>query len=134
MTGIETVQRLIQGSRNLNRMKEEIQLVIGMIIELIPEITKVGCGDFAFGTETCRWEVKSESRPGRHFMIRCLLQRGHIVELGYSSQREVPFYAKYVQRVYEELPVLVGEMFREYPELEIKLLYLINASYATFGH
>lgn len=144
MDSKQIVQNLLQGSRNIDRMKKEVEQVVKMIIGCAFMSNHRGCLEVdlheTFETSSCIWKVRGTmgamNRTKNKIEVECVLklpcsaphQDHFILSLSYCSEGRIPFHSEYAQQVYENLFVFVEGMMRIMPDIEKEWAMFINAS------
>ncbi len=123
MNSTETAARLIRGSRNIDRMRSEIDQVIRMTFGMVPFSSKDGI-EATVESESCRWtfRVMKHSRA-----VECWKLTG-FATLVYSSERQVPLYSNDVEFAYRNLHGFVEVALKAFPTLEEAWAPIISAS------
>ena len=129
------VDKLVRGSQNIDRMRAEIWAVVQMLIGLVSEVEQTeedqedDCVSFKF--DGGEWLfLPSKLKPA----IRCYLngvddgESGHWWIFTSDSSDINNCSMEHVQRVYEELPVLIEGMLKEFPELNEHIKPLLAAA------
>ena len=137
---IKIAQQLLNGSRNIDRMRIEVHQIVKMVVGLACKFDGTHRHiklNETFVSGSHKWEVIGETyswdpKPDK-IIVKCLQKvamGGY--ELVYSSRDgeicEIYFHTETVQSVYENLHVFVNGMLSVVPELADKLKPLINAS------
>ena len=134
---IKIAQQLLNGSRNIDRMRIEVHQIVKMVVGLACKFdgTHRPIKLYEnFGSGSHKWEVTGETyswdpRPDK-IIVKC---RQKVAMGGYrlvysSHDGEIYFRTETVQPVYENLHLFVNGMLSAVPELADKLKPLINAS------
>jgi hypothetical protein len=131
----EITRRLFVGAHAIDRMRNEVDETVRMLVGLMKQCSFDPLGFSAsFESSSCEWIVVTSpySRPDI-ILVKCLVKEDYGKKSGFSSQRgEFPFHTRDVQRVYESLPVLVEGLLKIFPELELRWKPLIDASLVDF--
>ena len=135
MNSVEITKRLVKGSQNIDRMKNEVEQVVQMIIGFTIRCDSARHKDEiseTFESEQCQWTVNGSVNIFDHskstITVECWV-RGRFGAKAYSSQRNsYPFHTEAAQCVFEGLPVFVEGMLRVFPELREKIEPFMNAA------
>jgi len=143
----EMVERLLHGSRNLDRMKADIRSLVESLIGLV-WLTKskslwltctlrFECG-FIFINECdneLSWRVQGFKLEGERvgIEIECVLSKeGSEVKIYSSRNSKINMGCHLIQPVYESLPVLVNGLITGFPGIREKMEILFRASMVKF--
>lgn len=129
---------LLAGSAEINRMRGEIKVLVGMlkgILEVeccgkrIDTAENVAIAAVA-GHKVCWYiHLKHERNGECHVRISCRAVADEKAWYFFSSTGECDL--DHVQEVYESLPVLVGGMLEHFPDVERRLLPFLKAAQKT---
>ena len=128
MNGREIIGQLLEGSREINRLREEVRLLVGMIQSNFRtdrfDVYKVEVGTDALTVNgsVASWRIFGYQR---NFDIECylngpktdiddMLRRGKLI---FSTWRHATFSAEHVRIVHDSLPALFESVVEERPEL-----------------
>ncbi len=133
--------QLIRGSRNIDRMKEDVhhlvRMTVGFVIWAAASDRTYRALDETFDSESCKWRVYGEvgciSGAKDKIEVEFLLKESYGLRRVYISGFDgcsmwSPGSVNAVQRVYENLHVLVDGMRRKLPEMEPLLKPLLGAA------
>lgn len=136
----EDITRLVLGSRNIDRMREEIKLVVSAVLGLTSKYgKKLPYIMFPSESERCTWVVEcSKTGKGGYFAycnLRCSpLNQGRLVKCAYVSKYpNFEIACEDVQVIYEDLPNFLQGMINCFPELLSRLAPLLKASLVKFN-
>ena len=129
--------QLLQGSRNIDRMKEEIVQLVSMILGALNRLDNLP--DFIpttrFVCNDCYWTIERSFRNKDFSATRvyCAIGRGNSNEGTFScGQGITSFDNEYVKITHEHLSLFVEGMFGTFPGLREKMAFLIDASIVAF--
>lgn len=131
MDNEEILDRLIRGSANIDQMRKEINLVIGMLRScvdpLIPRTfrTKRDFTKETYEASLCKWKVWLGDEE---LQFECNLRFNSGWQLGFSTFNHGLRNSDYVKKVYEGLPVLIEGLSKTFPEIEKRWQYILDAS------
>ena len=134
---IEITRKLINGSRNIDRMKDEVNQIVKMIIGLVTgsqRSGKVRFIDSEFHSDTHRWQVRGKvgcEKSWENELIIFCDEKFHGSDNSYTAVFSVDsksFHGIFVQGVHEALPTLIGGIRSLFPEIEKEWEYLTQAS------
>jgi hypothetical protein len=135
MEGKELVQKLIDGSAAIDRMRKEIDSVVGMVLGFLYESHDFSRFHFAtevFSSEKCVWRVMRDGYE--HVRVACRLRRSYGLdsyglEMAYSNIPGVVTFKCYdVKEVHDGLAVFVKGMAERFPEIEKAWRPLLDAA------
>lgn len=133
----ETVQQILQGSKNIDRMRSEIETFVRMILGLV---TKMGlesylredyqnCRDMMSRSEDCRWRLFLDSEGTFHVECWVIENLGEGLSLIYSTQPDSEvLYSRLVHLVHKNLGVFLSGMEKIFPSLGIALRPYLEAA------
>ena len=133
----DTTNRLVRGSHAIDRMKKEVQETVSILIGYVAQFAgseRPVSEEKVFESASCRWLI-GYHRPSRPHQIRivCWVKKKPGDIFAFSSyEDDVILKTIYVQRVYENLDVLVGGLVETFPQLEALMQPLVSASYVNF--
>lgn len=132
----ELVSSLIKGSREIDRMKQEIKLVVNLICGLVTA-EQLRAAGFSFGELTISstwgtWKLSgSWNKPGAGVLAmfhssdaNCRTAFGFAS--GSSNGDNMPLHN--VLNVHRSLPTFVSEMVKTFPHLEERIQPLLDAA------
>ncbi len=138
------VERLLRGSRNIDRMKVEVHQLVQMVIGLALRSNALGARvrdvEEVFENESCKWEVRGEmgslDKTENRIHVRCNVklhcdapnQDHYIMCVGYCSETRSPFHSEHTQQVYQNLRAFVEGMVRVFPGIEDEMKMFLDAS------
>lgn len=130
MEGMELVQQLLAGSKRINEMRREIDSTVGMILGFL---TKAEFSRFKYHEIVCKFE--SFKSPG---LIWTIEKSAHEIsvfiadknrpEVGYIYGSGLDISLLYVQPVYQGLPDFLANMVNIFPQLEGRLVPLLEVA------
>ncbi len=123
------VEKLLEGSKELNRIAEELALIVGMLISFIdqcPEVQRFLFPGNSVHTQVGRWDISVHD--GRIQIFFCILG---IQVFKRSSDGEKFSKVEYAQMTHSALPTLVAEMFKTYPQLAERAQPILVAAQHT---
>jgi hypothetical protein len=127
-------QQIILGSKNIDRMRVEIIQVVNTMIGFLRYI-RFGGGTqtYEYTSNECTWRLTVDLNgfhSGKQMLtLECWLKDG--AEAVYTSFNIIRL--EDVERVHRQLPLLVDELIREFPDLQRMLKPLVDASKAFQG-
>lgn len=140
MNNEEITAALLNGSRNLDRMKSEIDQTVRMLIgfakKCSPGLSKAV--RFSQEYDMFKWEVFGEVGHGmnpslNHLDVCCLLKFKGGWTMGWDTKNpHLDPTSHKVKAVYEALPKLVEVLISEFPEIQERWAHLIEASEVVF--
>ena len=129
----ETIEGIVAGSAAINRMRQEIEIVVGTVVSLVPDSDlrawrkaiggeqmtayKAGQLKAEFRSLSCKWTFSYYSNVELFF-------GEHLVYSSLSNKLTM----RNVQRVHEALPTFVELMIRTFPGLSEQLRPLLDAA------
>jgi len=133
MANENIAQQLVQGSKNIDRMKAEIWMVVQMILGFLKDYTDVKM-KMEFENDNSSWHVRY-SRGKYCYMVECWV-RPFLGSTGWRTAfSPLVFRVNWsvydfesVEKVYDNLHVFVEGMLREFPELKQKIAPILKAS------
>ncbi|MFA6554553.1 MAG: hypothetical protein WCS89_03525 [Candidatus Paceibacterota bacterium] len=127
MNATEKTRRLIQGSENINKMRQEIDVLIGTLTGLILKNITFYETSFQIPTPLGYWKIE---KKGKEVTFNCWIKLCHPGDLlGYDSRSQLEIHMKAVESVYTSLPPLVEGLFKVLDGLEEDCQSLVSASY-----
>lgn len=117
----ETARQLIEGSRAINKMREEIELLVPMVISMLPK-PESDCYleelEHTFESEAARWilSVRTGRHSGRSVRAQCFLPEkpgGPKTRLVYSNG--FGFDRRDVQAIHGSLPLFLKGIMDNFP-------------------
>ncbi len=147
------VQQIFKGSRNINKMKEDVIYLVSMVFGLLGEIPEIGEGLPKLNGESekiryvvpigntkyCSWSMETiEKKPTVTCVVRLTYDDRKIKGCnnwitayvsGYTVN-QIP--SNYIQDVFDGLPSFIEGMISRYPYLERRLKPFIRASGIRF--
>ena len=134
------VDKLLRGSRNMDRMKSETHQIVKMVLGLVPqhrlfpEDDGTFQGFLEFNNETCCWKIQELSEGTT--MVTCYVPledpETRKIRLNESYRYLVdlpPHHAtRLVYATHQSLPVFVEGMMKTFPELQERMKSLLEAS------
>lgn len=143
---METVQAMLQGSRNLDRMKSDIRSLVMSLVGLAWHVKFTStCIRFALGcecgfSEACGgkllWHLVGYELEGkkRMFEIECILEKRNTKITIFSSRdSEIEMNYHLIQSVHQSLPSLVNMVISGLPGMREELGVLLKASEVKFA-
>jgi len=124
---INIANQVVRGSKNLNRMREEVDQVIRTFAGLIKK-RGIQCHGLRFVTGDCAWQFQESKDQG--VVIACYASAGNRRELVYTSDCKDPPAMQNTQQIYSELNTFASRLLQSVPSLEEEIDPLIQA--ATF--
>ena len=130
--------QLLQGSRNIDRMREEIKQLVSMVLgslrnDMVKHDPIIDVNwKFNFGDN--EWQVTRVSGPLCHLKVLFVVWHGLKKDFIYTSDENFrePFSSDNVQRVHEGLSVLVTGILEQYPFAKDGLNHFFEAAKVTF--
>ncbi|MFA5000849.1 MAG: hypothetical protein WC531_01310 [Candidatus Paceibacterota bacterium] len=125
----ETIQKLLEGSRNIDRMRAEVNAVVRMVLGLIDEWDdkRDGAVGRSSGVEGVCWSYYPKEGT---WVVDCScstnMGRGYIVNKRHPNDYTIPIGL--VQRVHSSLPVFLKFMLGQFPDLLEKIKPLLEAA------
>jgi hypothetical protein len=143
MSNSEIVRQLVVGQQNIDRMKFEVQMVVGMILGLLddPNIPKHVLGKLRedqkglsegkrfWTSKSCRWDIDDSRGPNHRFSMVCVVSGDS--RMSYFTTLPERFNLGSVQQVHESLPALIKELRKVFPVLEIAWSPILRAAVAN---
>ncbi len=138
------VEKLLRGSRNIDRMKSEVhqlvQIVIGLAHKSIGRGASVVEIHETFEDKSCKWQVEGmmgtlyKARNKIH--VQCTVKlpcapphQDHFIQcVGYCSESRVPFHSEHAQQVYQNLHAFAEGMLRVIPDIKDEMKTFLDAS------
>jgi hypothetical protein len=143
MNDNKMVQQLLKGSRNINQMKKDVVLLVGMLPGLAKRIGLPSIESayyFTIGSNTdCYWTM-TYNKDKNNFDLTCRMkvhdgdkQTYEDGEIAYASGYAIDqISSNLAQYVFEGLPCLVGGMISRYPDLKKRFEPFLKASKVKF--
>jgi hypothetical protein len=137
MKNIEIVQKLIAGSQNIDRMREEVKQFTNMLIGLIHAVGRSGASkikfDHEFKSDQCKWILKGMTgsfyTDDNKIEVECWEMIGESSAIMYCPfTNNINFHADNVQMVWENLHVLLEGVRKVLPEIEEKYASFVKAA------
>ena len=137
MTSNEITSRLVRGSRNIDRMKDEVDELVRLVICFALSgdrggIRTKGCNSFETALRVWHifWDVPAQDADNFSMRVECWVRyKSNSQTIAYDSGCTPSFCdPDMVQTVYEGLPVFVEGMLRLFPDLADKWAPLIKAA------
>lgn len=118
-TEMDEVEQIIRGSREIDRMKKDVEHFLSMVFGLAKIVAGRKFLDknnvcFEIPSEDCLWVVFFDS--GRGFNAECWVFNGLIKALAYKSENDC-WVTYRVARVYNGLPVFLRGMVKHFPDI-----------------
>jgi hypothetical protein len=130
MDAREIVEKLIVGSREIDRMRKEVDDFVKMVCGFIKKEMKFSFIDdinIEFSDDRCRWKVCMFGITKKEIEISCDVAFCGW-KSGYSMLGHTTFSPRDVQQVYECLPVLIQAVLEKIPKISEEWDYLIKAA------
>jgi hypothetical protein len=132
MNTTEITTALLNGSRNIDKMREEIRQLISMVIGFTLKSLENGErfeGTFTSTDYEYEWTIFLKKGCVSSPEIKCWKKNsGDKPLLEYTSDRRISIYTDNVQAVYESLPLFVEGMMKNFPHITEEWQFLIDAS------
>lgn len=137
MDGDNIAMLVLLGSRNINRMRNEINQIVKILHEFAIEMPISESGDptilFSAESQSCRWTVSRIVGNKRASALNFECMRKYSGGDAYVTSWKSPVALEHVQFVYcIALPVLAQKALETFPGLAQTWQHLINASKVTF--
>ncbi len=131
MSSMQEVRQLLTGSRRINEMKREVDLVISiimgfLIMDDVPRF-KLYQQIFCFYSGGLCWTVSRNSPKAPRLCVRVTVDNAEV----YSSGRQLDVALQYVQPLHEGLPQFLSTMTSTFPQLSARLQPLLAAGSAS---
>ncbi len=135
------VQKLVRGSSEINRMQDEIALILGMIESMLPEKpgsdrvveghNGVSSRAFSLGPHKMHWHIDFYSAGEKRIHVSCYIgpfaqkkdRNSNLLTLNVGESKRVKNH-RHVEMVYHDLDRFIGQVLEVFPEL--------NSSFAPF--
>ena len=116
------IQKLVLGSAEINRMRKETGVIVGMLVgQLDPQTFERQ----QLKTESVEWLVRKDNGKVK---VDCVVKVGGQLGMGYANYGDGTYRAETVQPTYESLPEFVENMLTAYPYLREKLEPFLHAA------
>jgi hypothetical protein len=117
-----TTCRLLQGSHNIDIMRQEVIRLVSLLVGYRTGLERPGLATPRYPAESCEWVITDHVNG---LVIECHNSEG--VKL-FSSEPSSKFSTENVQVVWQALPKLVDGIRNSFPKISEKWKPLINAS------
>ncbi len=122
------IQGMLRGKEEIDRMKREIETIVGIILNLLRNEKPPNVFEPAFFPfKKCEWKIEA-IRERKGFEISCWVGQCREIAALYSINECLPFSFKSTQLIHESLPVFVEGVMKTFPEIEKRWQYLLNAA------
>lgn len=144
MSTTDIAQKLLIGSREIDRMKEEIKAVVGMVIGLVtdPDLVawkrgfSTGMSDRAFYSPSCEWLIMPHAEYEYSISVECWTKKPNFPSssktkaCAFSSAPHADLFlvSREARKVHAGLSVFVEGMIKTFPTLLDKLWPFLDAA------
>ena len=138
MNSTNIIRELVNGSQVINKMREEVKLIVGMVLSMCLDLYPYDNKRYVnrvlrFEDDICQWKVMGvlDVYWGKHLSVEYWVL-GSEKYLAFSASSTisgaVPFDLKHVREVHEALNLFVEGMAGKFPQLEERWRPLLEAS------
>jgi hypothetical protein len=130
------------GSKNIDRMREEVKQFTNMLVGLIHAVGRSGAStikfDHTFQSDRCKWILKGTTgsfyTDDNKIEVECWEMIGKNCGIVYCPfTNNINFHTDYVQMVHENLHVLLEGVRGILPDIEEKWASILKASDVKFA-
>ena len=124
------VEQLLAGSRNMDRMRKEIDLIVSMMLGIISEYS-LGDQPTVFSSSSCKWTISLQRQNMcAHCDIICCIggEEDCLTPYAYCNWEPRDTKSYLVQHVHESLSVLVNGIAEAFPDAKVRWQPLLNAA------
>ncbi|HAU07554.1 MAG: hypothetical protein UW46_C0007G0018 [Candidatus Yanofskybacteria bacterium GW2011_GWF1_44_227] len=132
MEAKEVVRRIIAGSRTIDAMRDEIDLVVKTVLGLTGSTELINAAvqyhdKIFFSDGNASWHLFFKKGWPSQIVVEFILGKTRVIYSSYEYDGlTIPM--AYVERVYEMLTLFVAEMVKMFPHLEERLSPLLKAA------
>jgi len=128
MDSKEVVDRLLRGSANIDRMRKEIDSVIGMLQASLSRCVMGDRINEAYESPLSKWKIWNTPHISKPY-FECSVKIGTNYYFGFSTDDTESQNSAYnVESVYKALPELIEGIRKRFPKIEELWQYVLNAA------